>query len=270
VKASPTTVGTVRAELEEAGLVSNLDTRTDRRGREQPATKPPEARKSNGAHAIMAFRKEPADSLDFFPTPPFATRALVERVFPELGIKPADLAKLAAGEHACGEGHMAEVLAEYFGHVIASDIHDYGYGKSGIDFLSDTTTSDADWLITNPPFSDKSLKFALKAIELARVGVAVFVRLQWLETIDRYELLFRDHPPTLVAIFVERVPLHKDNWKPDERTATAYCWVVWVKGEQPRPLFWIPPCRKLLTHPGDAERFATHPVTRREPREAAE
>lgn len=37
---SPTTVGTVRHELEEAGDVSKLDTRTDSIGREQPATKP--------------------------------------------------------------------------------------------------------------------------------------------------------------------------------------------------------------------------------------
>jgi hypothetical protein len=45
VKASPTTVGTVRAEMEAKGDVSKLDTRTDSKGRKQPArkttTKPP-------------------------------------------------------------------------------------------------------------------------------------------------------------------------------------------------------------------------------------
>ena len=40
VKASPTTVGTVRAEMEKAGDVSKLDTRGDSRGRQQPANKP--------------------------------------------------------------------------------------------------------------------------------------------------------------------------------------------------------------------------------------
>ena len=39
VKASPTTVGKVRAELEENGDVSNVDTRTDTKGRKQPAKK---------------------------------------------------------------------------------------------------------------------------------------------------------------------------------------------------------------------------------------
>lgn len=38
--ASPTTVGTVRSDLVEAGEVSNLDTRTDAKGVEQPAVKP--------------------------------------------------------------------------------------------------------------------------------------------------------------------------------------------------------------------------------------
>jgi ParB-like chromosome segregation protein Spo0J len=41
VKASPTTVGTVRKELEKTGDVSKLDTRTDSKGRAQPAHKPP-------------------------------------------------------------------------------------------------------------------------------------------------------------------------------------------------------------------------------------
>lgn len=40
VQASPTTVGTIRAELEENGDVSNLETRTDSTGRQQPARKP--------------------------------------------------------------------------------------------------------------------------------------------------------------------------------------------------------------------------------------
>jgi hypothetical protein len=39
VKASPSTVGTVRAKMEESGDVSKLDTRTDTTGRRQPAKK---------------------------------------------------------------------------------------------------------------------------------------------------------------------------------------------------------------------------------------
>jgi hypothetical protein len=45
LKASPTTVGTVRAEMEAAGDVSKLDTRRDSKGRNQPAAKPNKQRK---------------------------------------------------------------------------------------------------------------------------------------------------------------------------------------------------------------------------------
>ena len=34
----------------------------------------------NTSHAVMAQRVEPKDSADDFPTPPWATRALVEHV----------------------------------------------------------------------------------------------------------------------------------------------------------------------------------------------
>jgi hypothetical protein len=57
----------------------------------------------NGARAIMGSRVEPDDSLGYFPTPPWATRALMERVLPTL-----DICELGATwEPACGEGHMA-------------------------------------------------------------------------------------------------------------------------------------------------------------------
>jgi hypothetical protein len=100
-------------------------------------------------------------------------------------------------------------------------------------------------------------------MRLARTGVAMFVRLQWLETVGRYEAIFRNSPPTLIAFFAERVPLCKGRWDPTGDTATAYIWLVWVKGAPPRAPFWIPPGRRdALTHPDDVERFTTRPVTK--------
>jgi len=205
----------------------------------------------NGARSVMGSRQEPDDSLDWFPTPPWATRALVHHVMPELGFAGKRFASV--WEPACGEGHMAEPLREYADKVLASDIFEYGYGKV-VDFL--TCDETADWIITNPPFGKKTEQFVLRALELADIGVAMFVRLQWLETIGRYERLFRDRPPTLIAFFCERVNLCKGRWEPDGDTATAYIWLVWIKGQEPQPPFWIPPgCREALTHPDDAERF---------------
>lgn len=226
----------------------------------------------NGARAIMGSRQEPDDSLDYFPTPPWATRALIEQVFPHLGIDmPA--AFESAWEPACGEGHIAEVLKEYFGEVRASDIFDYGYGEVQ-DFLEIKLQPSGDnWIITNPPFGENALHFVRRALAMAPIGVAMFFRSQWaVEGIERYEEVFRDRPPTWFCPFVERVNLCKGRWEPSGTTATAYCWLVWLKNEPAGPtwlratrVFWIPPGqREALTRPDDAGRFTAHPVIRKE------
>ena len=229
---------------------------------DQPEEIPP-AEVPNGARAVMGSRHEATDSLDFFPTPPWATRALIEHVlFARFGFSE-DFRFRRVWEPACGEGHIAKVLREYCDNVAASDIHDYGCDRTSgiIDFLSDAGNQPGfDWIITNPPFGAAAEAFTLKAIDLANIGVAMFVRVQWLDSIGRYERIFRDTPPTLIAFFAERVNLCKGRWEPDGSTATAYCWLVWLKGE-PQPPMWIPPgCRVGMTKPDDVERFTAHPV----------
>jgi hypothetical protein len=57
---------------------------------------------------------------------PWATRALFRHVLPALGVEAVD----TVWEPACGEGHMAEIIAEFStGQVVASDIYDYGCGQ---------------------------------------------------------------------------------------------------------------------------------------------
>lgn len=249
-----------------------------------------EAMKPRNARTVMASRTEPDDSLDFFPTPPWASRALVEDVLIWLDV---GLAHSSVWEPACGEGHIAGVLQEYGASVISSDVFDYSAdgrqppGWAGaIDFLDPQRRQlgGFDWIITNPPFSpdsekdidDKALAFVLEALKHAAEGVAVFVRSQWaVEGIGRYEALFRDTPPTLMAFFSERVNLCKGRWDPKGGTATAYCWLVWLKDNhglvEPRAPMWIPPGRRIeRTHADDVERFTAHPVRALQPLSAAE
>jgi hypothetical protein len=214
------------------------------------------ARITRGFTAVMAQRREPPDALDFFPTPPWATRALFRHVLPALGVETIG----EVWEPACGEGHMAAVIAEFAdAPVIATDIFDYGYGTAPVDFLDQLApafTDCADWIITNPPFKPAD-QFALRALERARIGLALLLRTQWLESEERYHSIFRDRPPSLFAPFVERVPMLRGRWDPDASTATAYSWFVWLRGTTPRAPFWIPPgCRKALTHADDRRRFA--------------
>ena len=137
---------------------------------------------AKGLTAVMARRREPPDALDYFPTPPWATRALFRHVLPALGIEATG----HVWEPACGEGHMAAVIAESArGTVLASDIYAYGYGTAPHDFLYDDPLTTPDWIITNPPFSI-ACEFTLRALQLASSGVAMLVRTQWIEGIGRY------------------------------------------------------------------------------------
>jgi hypothetical protein len=213
----------------------------------------------NGARSIMGSRVEPDDSLDYFPTPPWATRALCEIVLPHIMGGDGHYFKWIGSvwDPACGEGHMSEVLKEYFEEVVASDVHFYN-GNNVIDFFTNRPeVYESDFIITNPPFGDKTIPFILRAIELARVGVAMFLRLQILEGQERYGQIFKPYPPTLAAFFAERVPLCKGRWNPDGGTATAYVWLVWMRDRAPMAPFWIHPGqREALTKEDDRARFA--------------
>lgn len=210
-----------------------------------------------GGASVMQRRHEPPDSLDYFPTPPWATRALCEHV-----LWPSWIDGRSAWEPACGEGHMSEVLREYFLRVRASDVFSYGTGHTA-DFLDvGQPEVEADWIITNPPFK-AAAEFALRGLDVARVGVALLVRSAWLEGSARYNTIFRPSPPTIIAQFSERVPMTKGRWDPEASTATAYCWVVWLKtAVWPGARFeWIPPGQRVaLTKANDAARFGVKPA----------
>ena len=247
--------------------LTKLDTETFERRIKEGTIRPDMQRRevqTGGARSIMASREQPTGSLDYFPTPPFATRALMNDVLPHLRIMPQEMGVVA--EPCCGEGHMSGVLQEYGLDVRASDIADYSRGgryPPGWVGQGDYLASEdaVDWTIFNPPFGDVTQAFVLHALKQSRRGVSVFVRQQWLEGIERYETIFRDRPPTLYAQFAERVPLVAGKWDPISSTATAYCWLVWVKDMAPQPPFWIPPGRKLAyRRPDDVERFTAHPV----------
>ena len=201
----------------------------------------------NTSHAVMAQRREPNYSLDNFPTPPWGTRALLSKVLGD-----QDFSALTCLEPACGAGHMAKVLPEFFKQVLASDIYPYGFG-SVRDFLGfETSHTPVDWVITNPPFR-LAEAFAVKGLEITTLGVALLTRTVFLESVGRYKRLFTQTPPTLVAQFSERVPMVKARLDRKATTATGYAWLVWRKDVPftQTELRWIPPCRKELERDED-------------------
>ncbi|RVD21164.1 SAM-dependent methyltransferase [Mesorhizobium sp. M4B.F.Ca.ET.017.02.2.1] len=200
----------------------------------------------NTSHAVMAQRHEPKDSTDNFPTPPWATRALIEHV-----IGPENVRGMTCLEPACGQGHMSRPLQEYFGSVQSSDAYHYGFGPVRDFLVYPFEAVSHDWVITNPPFR-LAEEFVDRALTVARMGVAMLARTVFLESVGRYEDLFSSRPPSKFAQFAERVPMVKGRLDRKATTATGYAWFVWEKASTAAPaLMWVPPCRKILERDSD-------------------
>ena len=156
----------------------------------------------------MAQRHETADSPDDFPTPPWATRALIEHVIGKVGLEA-----MTCLEPACGRGHMSRTLEEYFGSVASSDAYQYGYGQIR-DFLGDPfEASSHDWVITNPPFR-LAEEFVNRALAVARVGVAILARTVFLESLGQYQDRRPASEPSATA--EESIPIPVRSPLPDD------------------------------------------------------
>jgi len=90
---------------------------------------------------------EKADN-DFYATNPQTVREFLNQTFYEF----EDVKTI--WENACGEGHLSDVLKEYFDcKFIDTDLIDRNYCKQTVDFLNSDFNPNADLIITNPPFS---------------------------------------------------------------------------------------------------------------------
>ena len=219
----------------------------------------------NTSPAVMAQRHEPHDSLDFFPTPPWATRAVCEWLLRQTMINE----DMKAWDPCCGRGHMARPMREYFGSVRASDVADYGAGDIEDFLLPRTVSNGEDWIFLNPPFR-LGQEFIQKALSLPVRGVMAIARLSFLEGAKRHEELFSKVPPTAILQFTTRVIMVKGicrdpaqrywdgtanngdgTWRKPS-TATAYCAIIWDRDKRWKTRFdWIPPCRQELEREGD-------------------
>lgn len=200
--------------------------------------------------------------LQFFPTPPWATRALIELLIDGGFFNDREFWELSALEPAAGQGHIVKVLREYGFGVTAYDIHDYGFGFEQEDFLTaDYAKNQFTFVIMNPPFGsdDDAMgeptiadKFIEKALELAP-DVFVFARHGFITPGVRYDLM-NDHL-FWQYVFVERVPIALGRIS-KKSGATDYAWYHFkrdlpYRGHAHLSLI-APGTRDRLTRHGDA------------------
>lgn len=207
-------------------------------------------------HNLAVFQQRRASAInavDDFPTPLWATRAFMEIVMCNYNWKGLKLF-----DPCMGRGDMVRALEEYSNDVDGIEKYDYSSGYPACRLTSSYTLSEkdylthtcnSDWFIANPPFV-LGEEFILKALNEARLGVAMLVRNAFLETEGRYTNIYEKLKPNVVAQFVERVPMVQARIDPKISTATSYCWLAWDIQHPNRTFYsqfmWIPPCRKRL------------------------
>jgi hypothetical protein len=168
------------------------------------------------------------DGPDFFPTPAWATYALI------------DNEKFSGDiwESACGDGAMSRVLEKTGRRVISSDLHNRGFGEAGVDFLSAQRRSDN--IVTNPPYNSAE-GFVAAGVQKAKQKFALLLRLAFLEGANRANTIFARNPPSRVWVFSERITFYPSGAIQKGTGTTAYAWFVWDKSANATELKWFKP-----------------------------
>lgn len=170
----------------------------------------------NGGFKPTMKRFADLDGPDFFPTPAWATHALIDN---EEFV--GDI-----WECACGNGAMSNVLETTGNKVISSDLIDRGYGEGDHDFLH--SRRKAANIVTNPPYNAAE-GFVHSGLERASKKFALLLRLAFLEGANRQRTIFTEAPPSRVWVFSERITFYPAGATPRGSGTTAYAWFVWDK-----------------------------------------
>jgi hypothetical protein len=171
---------------------------------------------------------------EFYPTPPEAVRAL-------LSVESFDG---SIWEPACGDGAIAKVLTAADYQTVSTDLHPYGFGESGVDFLAEQTPR-AKHIVTNPPYGrGLADAFVTKALAMTRQTggkVAMLLNLASLCHPLRTALWRRMRPARIYAIDgVVCWPERHYGPAPEIFTRHRYCWAVWSPDHQGATAFdWL-------------------------------
>lgn len=188
-------------------------------------------------------------SNDYYPTPPWATYALIEREKTHIDKHMATVGSYV-WEPAAGRGWMARELARHYP-VIATDLFPredaFFCTSEPVDFLGADPAEFASGapaaIITNPPYARNMAEaFAERAVETSPY-VAMLCRLTWAESKKRFDF-FRKHPPSVVLVFSQRFSCDErffDDSK-SEGGMVAYAWWVWDRNRPGESkIGWVEP-----------------------------
>lgn len=186
-------------------------------------------KKAHPVHALLGELPEQAkpvaarDELDFDPTPPSTTRAILRAEADHMHAHGDTV-----WENAVGDGRIATVLREFGFQVVGSDITDRGWPGVQVGNFLDFKAPLAPISFTNPPFCEISARdgkgaWLRHSLDLGLGYVGLLLNAQWpFAVINGFVELFNEHPPSIEYLLT---------WRPDFRgggqSPMNCCFFVW-------------------------------------------
>lgn len=156
---------------------------------------------------------------EFYPTPETITAAFLDRI----GVQDMNVF-----EPCVGQGHMSNVLKKFAKGMHTNDLNPDVFADYHLDATKEeswkifTDKQDIDFVVTNPPDS-KAYEILKNALAYSEVGVAMYLRLSFLEPCrDRAGFLSSNPPKGLLVM--PRVSFTGDG-KTDSMTRA---WMIWT------------------------------------------
>ena len=198
------TVANVRADLESTGRCAEFDRTQGTDGKYRPKRvfqNPPELRRPN----------------DYYPTPPHATQALLDR----------EQFRGRILEPACGDGAIVRQLRKNGYEVETADL------RQGQDFFRRVVQ--VANIITNPPYR-QHLEFVHHAKRVAIRKIAMLLPVEFLHGTTRLGLFVdKQFPLKVVYVFSSRLCFGTET-----HATVGHAWFVWDRKHQGAPtLGWI-------------------------------
>lgn len=161
---------------------------------------------------------------DFYPTPDWATETLLDR---------HAMKGSSAFECCVGDGAISRVLQKRFrdcvwtNDIVMAGVIDQHYKLDAAEAKNWqehwTGFHGFDWVITNPPFN-RAAEIVPLAYRYAQIGIAMLLRLSFLEPVEDRGAWLNQHPPTKLIV------LPRISFTGDGKTDSVTCaWMIWEK-----------------------------------------
>lgn len=129
-------------------------------------------------------------------------------------------------ETAVGGGRLSNELKRLGYNVVKeTDLYNHGYGDTGVDFFKCNEVFQGN-TITNPPFKYMN-DWIVHTLKVTGNKAYIFGRIQTVESIGRWDRVFKNYKPSYICPFVKRIQCYKNDDLTEKGSPLCYAWFIW-------------------------------------------